>query len=136
MSASQLAVVHQFLRALNANDTDMLSDKSFSHRYMPSSHIWVCVFRYTLLSECLGTSMSDSPHLQIKIEEVVQQQDHIVILRVEDDGRKRDGTPYRVEYIVFIHFTLGTDKIYSVVEYQDSLYVAREFAGWYDESRG
>lgn len=33
---------------------------------------------------------------------------------------------------MFLRFADGTDKIMSVVEFQDSLYVAREFAGWYE----
>ena len=41
MSASQLHVVHRFIQAINASDTkaiaSLLSDESFSHRYMPST---------------------------------------------------------------------------------------------------
>ena len=36
---------------------------------------------------------------------------------------------------MFLGFEPGTNKIASVVEFQDSLYVAREFSGWYDKSQ-
>ena len=54
--------------------------------------------------------------------------------QIDDNGVRKDGTSYFVEYIMFIRFTPGTDKIASIVEFQDSLYVSREFAGWYDKA--
>ena len=56
-------------------------------------------------------------------------------MQIDDNGVKKDGTRYQVEYVMFIGFALGTNKISSVVEFQDSLYVAKEFSGWYEKSK-
>ena len=36
---------------------------------------------------------------------------------------------------MFVGFTPGTDKISSIVEFQDSLYLSRQFADWYEKSK-
>ena len=55
--------------------------------------------------------------------------------QLNDKGQTKGGKPYDIEYVMFVGFTPGTDKISSIVEFQDSLYLSRQFADWYEKSK-
>ncbi|KAI0684395.1 hypothetical protein C8Q76DRAFT_788691 [Earliella scabrosa] len=101
--------------AINASDVAaialLLSDETFAHRYMPSTMGPESVGsrnKAEILAVFKGTFDKVMDHMggggQIDIREMVQGQDRIVIL------------------------------ISSVLEYQDSLYIVKEFKGWYEQS--
>ena len=103
---AQLSTVHAFVRAINTSDVSgiasLLSDESFTHRYMPSTmgpeaigsrnkEETLAVFKGTFdnVVEHMGVRASESTQYcgsssllasQIAIKETVQSQDHIVIL--------------------------------------------------------
>ncbi|KAJ6513603.1 hypothetical protein C8R47DRAFT_1001785 [Mycena vitilis] len=67
--------------------------------------------------------------IRLPPKQLVQGQDSIALI-VEDDGKVPGGRSYFVEYVLFISFRHGTDKISQVREFQDSAYVNETFKGW------
>ncbi|KZV86324.1 hypothetical protein EXIGLDRAFT_840836 [Exidia glandulosa HHB12029] len=138
-STAQLAAATRFCELLNDGDVPgisaLLSDDGFVHEYAPVSlGAEACAkkdkARTVELFDFTFKETVQRMGIELPPKQVVHGVDNIMFL-VVDNGIKKNGDAYTVEYILIFTFEPGGNKIKGVREYQDSVYVNRQFEGWY-----